>query len=60
MFKTIALILIIIGVYIGVTYKETITDTLGNEQIESIQEKVNNTLENGKEAASKAIDEFNN
>ncbi|WPC74314.1 hypothetical protein [Vibrio porteresiae] len=58
MFKYIALILIVIGIYIGVQYKDEITGVVGNDRMESIQEQVNDTIENGKQALSDKIDEI--
>ena len=60
MLKYIVIIVVVIGIYLGITYKDEITGTVGHERIESIQEHVNDTIEHGKEAVNDKLDEINN
>ncbi|MZI94251.1 hypothetical protein F9817_13710 [Vibrio sp. CAIM 722] len=60
MLKYIVIILVVIGIYIGVTYKDDITGKVGQDRVESIQEHVNDTIEHGKETMKNTLDKINN
>lgn len=59
MFKTIPLILIAIGVYIGVFYGDEITEVLGQDTLNQLEEVVEETVENGKDNILENLKELN-
>ena len=59
MFKAIPLILIAIGIYIGVLYGDEITDVLGQDTINQLEEVVEETVENGKDNILENLKELN-
>lgn len=70
MFKIIAVLLIAVGIYIGVTYNEEITDIVETDAFEQVQdqledlgdsdafEQLKDTLEEGKDKLADTIDEI--
>lgn len=54
MLRIIPLLLIVIGIYIGVQYKDSITDLLGQDSIDNIE----NAVDKGADAAKDKLEEL--